>query len=245
MYQQEEEWFSTWFNSPYYHILYKNQDVQEDYAFIDKLIAHLQTKLTYQLLEMGCGNGQHAAYLNQKGFKVTGLDFSEKNVARARQLENEQLHFYQHDMRDIFRTAYYDLILNLFTKFGYFDTETENVVALRSTVAAIKPGGKLVIDFMNTNHTIEHLTAPEEKTVDGVLFQISRKVEKGFIVKTISVTDQDQQHTFYEKVRALTYDQFMEYFRMTSLRLVNVFGSYNLEPYQPETSERMIFILKK
>jgi len=245
MYQQEEEWITTWFNSPYYQVLYKNHDVEQAYAFIDKLIAHLNTKLTYQLLEMGCGTGEHAAYLNQKGFTVTGLDFSEANIAFAKQFENQQLHFYQHDMRDIFRTAYYDLILNLFTSFGYFDSETENVVALRSTVSAIKPGGKLVIDFLNTNQAIQHTTGSEEKTIDDVLFQISRKVEKGFIVKTITVTDQGQQHTFYEKVRALTYDQFMKYFRMTSLRLVNIFGSYNLEPYHPETSERMIFILKK
>jgi len=245
MYQQEEEWFSTWFNSPYSHILHKNHDVQEAHAFIDKLIAHLQTKLTYQLLELGCGTGQHAAYLNQKGFAVTGLDFSDENITRANQFTNERLYFYQHDMRDIFRTAYYDLILNLFTRFGYFNTETENVVALRSTVAAIKPGGKLVIDFMNTNQALQQVTGNEEKTIDGVLFQISRKVEKGFIVKTISVTDQGQQHTFFEKVRALTYDQFLEYFRMTSLRLVNVFGSYDLAPYHPETSKRMIFILKK
>ena len=245
MYQQEEEWISTWFNSPYYQVLYKNHAIQEAYAFIDKLITHLNTKLTYQLLEMGCGTGEHAVYLNQKGFTVTGLDFSETNIALARQFENQQLHFYQHDMRDIFRTAYYDLILNLFTSFGYFDSETENVVALRSTVSAIKPGGKLVIDFMNTNQAMQQGAGTEAKTIDGVLFQISRKVEKGFLVKTIVVTDQGQQHTFYEKVRALTYAHFMEYFRMTSLRLVNVFGSYNLDPYHPETSERMIFILKK
>ncbi len=148
-------------------------------------------------------------------------------------------------MRDIFRTAYYDLILNLFTSFGYFNTETENVVALRSTVAAIKPGGKLVIDFMNTNYAIRHLISKEEKEIEGILFRITRKVENGFLVKTISITDQGQSLTFYEKVRALTYDHFMEYFRMTSLRLVNVFGSYHLEPYHPETSERLVFVLKK
>lgn len=245
MYQQEEEWFSTWFNSPYYHLLHQNHPIQEAQTFIDNLIAHLQTKLTYQLLEMGCGTGQNAVYLNQKGYTVTGLDFSDTNIARAKSFENKHLRFYQHDTRDIFRTAYYDLILNLFSRFGYFDTETENIVALRSTVAAIKPGGKLVIDFQNTNQAIQHLASPEEKIINGVLFRISEKVEKGFIVKTIAVTDQEQQSTFYERVPALTYEQFMEYFRMTSLRMVNVFGSYNLEPYHPETSERMIFILKK
>ncbi|MDQ3291231.1 MAG: class I SAM-dependent methyltransferase [Bacteroidota bacterium] len=245
MHLQEEEWFSTWLDSPYYDLLYKNLDVQKAQTFINNLIGHLQTKLTYMLLEMGCGKGRHSHFLNQKGFNVTGLDISEQNIAFAKQFENERLRFYQHDMRDIFRTAYYDLILNLFTNFGYFNSETENVVALRSTVAAIKPGGKLVIDFMNTNHTIKHLVHTEEKEIEGVHFKISRKVEKGYIVKNIAITDGEQSNTFYEKVRALTYDHFMEYFRMTSLRMVNVFGSYDLEPYHPETSERMIFILKK
>jgi hypothetical protein len=119
------------------------------------------------------------------------------------------------------------------------------VVALRSTVAAIKPGGKLVIDFMNTNHTIKHLVHQEEKKIDGITFHISRKVEKGYIVKTITFIDKGQPYTYYEKVKALTYEHFMEYFRMTSLRLVSIFGSNDLEPYDPETSERMIFILKK
>ncbi len=243
--QQEEEWFSTWFDSPYYHILYQNRDVQEAQTFIDTLLGHLQTKPTYTIMDLACGKGRHSIYLNQKGFDVTGLDLSETNIAYAKQFENEHLHFYQHDMRDIFRTAYFDLIINLFTSFGYFDTETENVVALRSTVAAIKPGGKLVVDFMNTNYILKHLVHDEEKEVNGILFHISRRIEKGYIVKTISFQDQGKLHTYYEKVKALTYDHFMEYFRMTSLRLVSIFGSYNLEPYEPETSERMIFILKK
>lgn len=245
MYQLEEEWFSTWFDSPYYHILYKNRDTEEAHTFIDKLTGHLQTKPTYTIMDLACGQGRHSIYLNQKGFNVTGLDLSEKNIAVAKQSENERLHFYVHDMRDIFRTAYYDLIVNLFTSFGYFETETENVVALRSTVAAIKPGGKLVIDFMNTNYTIRNLVQQQEKEVDGLKFRISRKVEKGYIVKTITFTDKGKEQTFYERVRALTYEHFMEYFRMTSLRMVNIFGSYDLEPYDPENSERMIFILKK
>lgn len=245
MHQQEEEWFSTWFDSPYYHLLDKNRDNQEAQVFMDTLIGHLQTKPTYTIMDLACGKGRHAIYLNEQGFDVTGLDPSEKNIAFARQFENKRLHFYQHDIRDIFRTAYFDLIINLFTNFGYFNTDTENAVALRSTVAAIKPGGKLVIDFMNTSQIIQHLAHTEEKEVEGITFRISRRVEKGYLVKNITFTDKGRPHTYTEKVRALTYDHFMEYFRMTSLRMVSIFGSYNLEPYDPETSERMIFILKK
>lgn len=119
------------------------------------------------------------------------------------------------------------------------------MVALRYTVATIKTGGKLVIDYMNTNHTIWRLVSKEEKEVAGILFCIARKVEKGYMVKTISVTNRRQLHPFYEKVRALTYEHFIAYFRMTSLPLVNVFGSSNLERYHPQTSERLVFVLKK
>lgn len=73
MHQQEEEWFGTWFDLPYYHMLYQNRDTQEAYAFIDKLLGHLQTKPTYTIMYLACGRDCHAVYLNQQGFDVKRL----------------------------------------------------------------------------------------------------------------------------------------------------------------------------
>ncbi|WP_439880772.1 SAM-dependent methyltransferase [Pontibacter sp. MBLB2868] len=245
MAQQEVEWFSTWFDSPYYHILYKDRDLDEAQRFMDRLLTYLHPKPHEKILDLACGKGRHSVYLNQNGYDVTGLDLSEQSIAFAKKFENNRLHFDVHDMRQVYKPEYFDFILNLFTSFGYFENETENVVALCATTESLKHGGKIVIDFMNTDKTIEHLVAEEEKVVQGIRFRITRKLENDFIVKTIRFSDKGEDYHFEERVRALREEDFMEYFRMTQLRLVEVLGDYNLNPYDREKSDRMIFVLKK
>lgn len=243
--QYPVEWFSAWFDSPYYHILYQNRDNTEAHQFIDTLITYLHPKPEDHILDLACGKGRHAVYLNQKGYRVTGLDLSAQNIAYARQFENERLQFFEHDMRNVFQTGNFNFILNLFTSFGYFDNETENAVALNAAATALKHGGKLVIDFMNTDLAIKNLVTAETKVMSGITFTISRKVEKGFILKNITFADKGQTFTFQERVRALMQTDFLEYFRIANLRLVATFGDYNLGPFIESESERMVFVLKK
>lgn len=245
MAQQEDEWFSTWFDSPYYHILYNNRDLLEAHQFMDRLLAYLHPKPHARILDLACGQGRHSIYINQKGFDVTGIDLSAKSIAYARQFASGRLHFDVHDMRQVYKPAHFDFILNLFTSFGYFNNETENVVALAATVKSLKPGGKLVIDFMNTDKVISNLVAMEEKEVQGINFRITRGVENGFVVKTIRFADGEREYQFEERVRALREEDFRAYFSMVRLRLVEVFGDYTLNPFGREESDRMIFVLKK
>lgn len=245
MAQQEDEWFSTWFDSPYYHILYNNRDLQEAQLFMDRLLAYLHPKPHARILDLACGQGRHAIYINQKGFDVTGIDLSAKNILHARQFSGNRLRFDVHDMRQVYKPAYFDFVLNLFTSFGYFNNETENVVALAATAKSLKPGGKLVIDFMNTDKIIGDLVAAEEKEVHGVNFRITRGVENGFVVKTICFADGEREYRFEERVRALREEDFRAYFNMVQLRLVEVLGDYTLNPFVREESDRMIFVLKK
>ncbi|WP_347157579.1 class I SAM-dependent methyltransferase [Pontibacter chitinilyticus] len=242
---QQDEWFSTWFDSPYYHILYNNRNASEAQLFMDNLLRYLHPKPHEKILDLACGKGRYSLYLSQQGFDVTGIDLSEHSIAFAKQFENDHLHFEVHDMREKYKPHTFDFILNLFTSFGYFDNETENVVALCAAADSLKHGGKLVIDFMNTDRTIAHLVATEQKEVQGITFHIHRGVENGFIVKTIRFQDQDQEYCFEERVRALRMEDFKVYFAMAKLRLVEVFGNYKLAPFDSEKSERMIFVLKK
>lgn len=243
--QETVEWFSTWFDSPYYHILYKDRDLVDAQHFMDNLLAYLHPKPHEKILDLACGKGRHSLYLNQKGYDVTGIDLSEQSIRYAKQFENERLHFFVHDMREVFRPECFDFVVNLFTSFGYFDNDTENVVALCATAKSLKHGGKLVIDFMNTDKVIEHLVAEEEKEVQGINFKITRGVENGFIVKTIRFRDNNEDYHFVERVRALRQEDFLEFFSMTQLRLVDTFGDYALNPYDLSASDRMIFVLKK
>ncbi len=111
-------WFENWFDSPYYHVLYKHRDFSEAELFIDKLIKYFNPNSNSRFLDLGCGKGRHSIYLNKKGYNAVGIDLSEENIAGASQFENENLKFCVEDMRNMDRTNQFDYVLNLFTSFG-------------------------------------------------------------------------------------------------------------------------------
>jgi SAM-dependent methyltransferase len=184
-------------------------------------------------------------YLNSKGYDVTGIDLSPKNIAYARQFENDRLRFFVHDMREPFRDNVFCHVLNLFTSFGYFKTEGENINVVCSATRALRQGGKLVIDFMNTNKILRGLQPYQVKEVDGIRFQISKKIQNRFIVKDIHFADKGETYHFQERVKAITREDFLSYFQMADLEVLYTFGDYHLRPYHPDTSDRMIFIVRK
>ena len=239
---REKEWFMEWFNSPYYPILYKNRDEHEARFFMDNLMQYLDLNAHNKVLDIGCGRGRHALYLNSRGMDVTGIDIAQESIAYARQFENERLHCYVHDMRQPFRTHEFCYVLNLFTSFGYFAAEAEDIQVIRAAVQALRKGGKLVIDFMNTHKIMEGLVSCELKEVEGIHFEIHRRLENSFIVKDIYFTHRGVLYHFQERVKALCLEDFLYYFDVASVTLRHMFGSYALDPYHPHTSDRLILI---
>ena len=240
-----EEWFGEWFDSPYYHILYKNRDQEEAQAFIDKIAEHLHIMPQDKIMDLACGKGRHSIYLNKKGFDVVGLDLSPQNIEFARQFENHRLKFYVHDMREIWAQDQFNYIFNLFTSFGYFDTDEEHELAICSMTKSLVPGGILLIDFLNPYTVIHNLVPAETKQINGIEFHISKCVRDGYILKEIQFTDHGKTYEFQERVKAIRRLQFMEFFKKAHLGLKEIFGDYNLNPYVAESSERMIFVLQK
>ena len=108
--------------------------------------------------------------LMKKGFQVVGYDLSEQSIRSANSHAKNGVEFYTHDMRQIFRTNYFDFALNLFTSFGYFNTVRDELNAIKSFAANLKPGGKLVIDFLNKHKVISELLALETKRIDNIEF---------------------------------------------------------------------------
>lgn len=238
-------WFENWFDSPYYHILYKHRDLCEAELFIDNLINYLQPKSNSQFLDLGCGRGRHSVYLNKKGFNVTGTDLSPANIKYASQFENENLRFYVDDMREMCKTDQFYYVLNLFTSFGYFENENDNYDTVKCVNQVLKPNGIFVLDFMNVEKVIANLVVHEIKIVDDIDFNITRTIENNFIVKHINFSDQGKDYSFQERVKALTLNDFKKYLEASELKILHLFGNYNLEDFDLNTSGRLIIIAQK
>ncbi|MBP6040266.1 MAG: class I SAM-dependent methyltransferase [Flavobacterium sp.] len=238
-----QNWFASWFDTPYYHILYKERNYREAQIFMDNLTHYLNLPEKAKVLDLACGKGRHAIYLNQLGFNVIGADLSENSIAEASKNSNSSLQFQVHDMREKFDDQF-DSIFNLFTSFGYFENDADNLKTLIAIKESLTEHGFAVIDFMNVNQVIANLVPEETKTVEGIDFHIQRYVKDGHIYKEIKFEDQGESYHFTEKVQALTLQDFQTMMEEAGIYLLDIFGDYKLKKFHKTESERLIMIFK-
>ncbi|MCC6410891.1 MAG: class I SAM-dependent methyltransferase [Saprospiraceae bacterium] len=241
----QKEWFASWFDSPFYHTLYKNRDEDEARSAIDGLLEALQLPLGARVLDLACGKGRHAMYLAEKGFDVTGVDISEASIRFARNFENENLSFYQHDMRLPFRIRYFDAVTNFFTSFGYFDNDGDHLRALKNVATGLRPNGRFLLDYFNATHVRNNLVMQEEKIVDGITFSIKRCLLEGYVIKTVEFSSGGRDYHFQEKVRLFALEDLENLCEKAGLTVNGRFGSYDLAPFDVAESQRLILVAEK
>lgn len=239
MQKEKNSWYASWFNTPYYHILYKDRDHREAANFMNNLTEYLELQENDEILDLACGRGRHSRYLYRKGFQVTGVDLSVESIAYASEYERPGLHFEVHDMCFPYPKEF-DAVLNLFTSFGYFKKEEDNLRTIKAIKQELKPNGNAIIDFLNAKVAIENLVPEEIKTIGNIEFHIEKYVEDGFIYKNIRFKDMGKAHLYTERVMALDLDDFKTYFLEANLQLKNTFGDYNLNEFDQYKSERLI-----
>ncbi len=238
-----QNWFACWFDTPYYHILYKERNYREAQVFMDNLTHYLNLPEKAKVLDLACGKGRHSIYLNQLGYEVVGADLSENSISEASKNQNETLHFQVHDMRETFEDKF-DAIFNLFTSFGYFENDKDNLTTLKAMKESLTDYGFAVIDFMNVNQVVNNLIPDEIKTVEDIEFHIKRYVNDGYIYKEIDFEDQGEKFHFTERVKALTLNDFKELMEEAGIDLLDIFGDYKLKKFHKTESERLIMIFK-
>ncbi|MFP4846212.1 SAM-dependent methyltransferase [Winogradskyella sp. PE311] len=243
MTKSKKQWYASWFDTPYYHILYKDRDYSEAQVFMDNLTSYLNIPESGKILDLACGKGRHSVYLNKLNYNVTGVDLSEQSIAYAKQFENEKLKFKVHDMSKPYPETF-DAVFNLFTSFGYFEDENCNLNTIKSIKEELNTAGFGVIDFMNVNYITENLVPEDIKVVEGIHFNQKRSVNNGYIIKDISFNVDGELYEFQERVRAFTLQDFKDLFEKAGVYLLDIFGDYKLRPYHSKTSERLIMIFK-
>jgi len=238
----KSDWFTDWFNTSYYHTLYKERNDKDAQLFMRNIINFLKMPSSSHLLDLLCGKGRHSIYLNSLGYKVTGADLSVNSIQAAKKYENNTLDFKLKDMRKPFNIKY-DAVFNLFTSFGYFENDMDDILVLKNIHKGLHKNGLLVLDFLNVVNVEKKLVKKEVKIVDEITFNLQREIKDGFILKHITFTDKGVNHSFSERVKYLTLKKFESYFFEAGLKINHIFGDYHLAKFNPETSERLIFVL--
>ena len=246
--QKTKAWYSSWFDSPYYHMLYAHRNHKEASDFIVRLIDLLQPNPKATILDVACGRGRHSFEFHRHGFQVTGIDLSPKNIeyaqaSRKDKDNKENIAFMVQDMRAPLDRQF-SYVFNLFTSFGYFTDPNDNIRTLKAFRKQLAPNGVGVIDFLNPEWVLANLVKEESIEREGISFSIQRSTKGKWLYKDIQFQVDRQQYAFQEQVELLTVQDFISLFEQANLQLIDLFGDYQLGTYTQDQSSRQILIFQ-
>jgi SAM-dependent methyltransferase len=181
------------------------------------------------------------------GFDVTGFDLSEQVILEAKKYENENLHFYLHDMRLPFWINYFGYAFNFFTSFGYFNTQREHDDAMRTITQSLRPNGIFVIDYLNVHFAEDCLVKSEKLEINDSIFNITRHYDEQHFYKQIQVENQNGtvDDVFTERITKFSLGDFIDMLAYQEMQIKDVFGDYLLSHYDIRKSPRMIIVAEK
>ncbi|MFC1553742.1 class I SAM-dependent methyltransferase [candidate division KSB1 bacterium] len=244
----ENDWFKNWFGEDYLQV-YSHRNANESEVFINTLTGLIALKPGSSILDLCCGAGRYSILLAKKDFKVTGVDLSEVLIRSAKKKAADlkaDVNFEVKDMRSIIYESEFDLIINMFTSFGYFESEAENEKVIRSVYRSLKTGSYFVLDYLNCAQIVTNLQPYDEYKHNNILIQQYRKINRNNnrVEKTIKLIENEKEKTFFESVRLYNPDDLKRMFKQNGFEIKYELGNYLGEEYCEE-SPRYILIGRK
>lgn len=244
----KSEWFKDWFNTQEYLNVYQHRNENDAEKHIKLIFDNVKVFPGFNVLDMACGAGRHAILLAKKGLSVTAVDLSENLLKIAKQIaekENLNIHFIQSDIRDFKTTVRFDLILNLFTSFGYFETDEENISVLKKAYNLLEVDGYFVLDFFNSYFLQQNLVEFSEENINDAIIHQFRKIKNDRVTKKIVITKDGEISTFEESVRMFTKDELIDILTKIGFDIYKTFGDFLGNEFDKLNSTRLILICKK
>ena len=190
------------------------------------------------ILDLCCGNGRHAIELARRGYRVTGLDLDGILLREAEDQAEEagvEVEWIQADMRDIPSDKEFDVILNLFTAFGYLESDEEDQKVLQAVQRALRSGGKFLLNTVNREWLVRQFQARDWDILpDGSMCLIERQIdlEQGRNMVTETRFFQDgRRKTMFHALRLYTLTELRRLCIQAGLQPTAVYGDFDERPY--------------
>ena len=217
---------------------------------IDRLLK-LAAPTGGDVLDLCCGPGRHAVALAKRGLRVTGVDRTQFLLDRAAARAQEagvSIELVREDMRRFQRPAAFDLVVNLFTSFGYFDSRDDDRAVLAAIHGNLKPGGVAVFDMASKEYLCAHFqpTLATPPAPDGsFLVQRHQVIEDWARVKNDWLLIKDgATRAFTFVVRAYSGQELKDLLAGAGFASVTLFGALDGRPYGVDL-ERLIAVARK
>ncbi len=245
--RRKKEWFdddSFWIEM--YPYLFTEARFKDAIDQIDQVLKLVKPK-GKSVLDLCCGPGRCSIPLANKGYKVTGVDRTEfllkKAKARARKTKTK-IEWIQQDMRDFIRPEGFDLVLSMFTSFGYFDRKQEDMDVLNNIFSSLKPGGSFVIDVAGKEQIAKTLqpTTSEELPDGAVLVERHEVFDEWTRIRNEWIIIQrDKSKRFKFHLTIYSGQELRDRLELVGFHNVKLYSDLSGKKYGPDT-QRLIAV---
>ncbi len=242
------EWFKDWFASDYYLKVYSHRNNVDADNLLKLILDNIKIPSNANILDAACGNGRHSLKFAELGYNVIGFDLS-KTLLQVAQ-KNKSLSKYNpnylcSDIREIPIKFFFSLILNLFTSFGYFNSDEENFSLFKYASKYLNKNGYFIFDYLNPTYVKNNLINISHKKIDNLNIIEKRKIISSRVEKEIIISNDENMHRYFESVRLYSFDEILSMFYKYGFEVSKIFGNYIGSKYSEDNSERMIIVLRR
>lgn len=241
------EWFERWFGEEYL-ALYPHRDEREAAVALNLVESNLGGIQVTCALDLACGAGRHSRLLRDRWW-TAGFDLSMPLLTKAREADPGGF-YVRGDMRVLpFVDHAFDLVVNLFTSFGYFDNDAQHLRVLAEVARVTRRGGKFVLDFLNSDHVRKSLVPQESSNIGGRTVAVRREISSDdrFVVKTIASGGQAGagEQTFVERVRLFDRLDLETMLEESGFGVERVLGDYAGAPHSASSPRTIVFAIRE
>ncbi|MBN2135856.1 MAG: class I SAM-dependent methyltransferase [Acidobacteria bacterium] len=244
------EWFEDMFDADYIQSYRRiNQSSKEE---VEGVIDLLSLTNDMKILDLCCGYGRHTLELARRGFKVTGYDLSSvflENAKKKAQEEGLDIDFIYGDMRELPFLEEYDVVLNLFTSFGYFSHE-ENKDVLQRVARALVPNGRFLIQSLCFTGLIRNVINDGNSFIsedEGVIMLDKQtwNLEKNELnAQRKLIFDDNRRRDVNFSIKIYTLAEMLRMFHEVDLQLVDYYANLKGDPYTLDSKHFTIIVEK-
>lgn len=246
--QSTRPWYEKAFGE-FYDLVYSHRSDEEAGQIIEKVAASIDFS-GKTVIDVACGNGRFLRALGESPRLAVGIDLSPELLAAARERSaGEQYALIRADMREIpIMASNADVVLLMFTSFGYFESIGENQRVLGEIARILVPGGWLVLDYLNRSWVVDNLESRSVRERDGVRIEEERRVLEsgGKLVKRVCISKGGETVGEYRELLHLFSPRTIDLFLGESgLSPQERFGSEQGDSFHEKRSTRYIVVARK
>ena len=246
---QGSAWYVDFFRLDYLNVyghMFTEERAKKESAFV---ASALELKPGASVLDLCCGQGRHAVQLAKRGLRVTGLDLNPEYLELAKQAAKAgkvTIKTIAADMRKIPFKNKFDAIVNMYSSFGYLESEAEDLKVLESAAKALKAGGRILLDMLNREWAIDNYIQNDWHTgADGTLYIERRDLDLATSRMHVHfiVVDPNggRRGSIGHIIRLYTLTEMTRLLERVGMRVTAVFGGFDGEVYGIGT-RRMIIV---